>query len=328
MAKLVGVYGMVHTPFCYIPPEKWSDIRGSRNLRADVPFDGDKAEGKAQRIRDAFADLKEKIAASRPDVLVIFGDDQREYLDFDNYPSFAIYAGEQFAGPLSFHDTVQYLHPNEGIEVPERTIKGHPGLASAMLTGLRDRDFDPAFCLNTESTPHMGHAFMRPLESVTDFSVAVVPIMINCYFAPQTTAKRCYQFGKAIGEIITAYPEDLRVAVIGSGGLWHTPGAKNAYLDEKFDLESLRCLEAGDAGGAARFFDTYQVPPGDTSQPIGERNRTSTGLPSSTGPQGGTREFCNWIAAAAVADGKPWTVVDYVPVYSSPIGAGFAFCNL
>jgi hypothetical protein len=328
MAKLVGVYGMVHTPFCYIPPQHWERIRESRQLRADVPYDGAAAEAKSQRIHEAFDKMRDKVAAARPDVFLIFGDDQREYLDFDNYPTFAVYAGEEFTGALSFHDTARYLHANEGIEVPLQTVKGHPELASELLTGLRDRDFDPAFCLNAESTPHVGHAFMRPLESVTDFSVPVVPVMINCYFAPQATAKRCFQLGKAIGEIIEEMPSDLRVAVIGSGGLWHTPGAKNAYLDEKFDLESLRFLENGDARGAAGFFDGYKIPSGDASQPIGERNRTATGLPSSVGPQGGTREFCNWIATAAVADGKPWTLIDYVPVYSSPVGAGFAYCNL
>ena len=48
-------------------------------------------------------------------------------------------------------------------------------------------------------------------------------------------------------------------------------------------------------------------------------------MPGFGGPQGGTRETCNWIAAAAVADGRPATLVDYVPVYASPIGAGFAY---
>jgi len=328
MAKLVSILGMVHTPFCYIPPQQWGQIREGRHLRADVPQDGGEAEAKAQRIRNAFDELRDKLAASRPDVIVIFGDDQREYLDFDNYPTFAVYAGEDFSGPLSADDTLRYFHANEGIQPPVQTVKGNPELAAEILAGLRDRDFDPAFCLNTESTPHVGHAFMRPLESITDFSIPVVPVMINCYFAPQATGKRCYQLGKAIGETIEAMPSDLRVAVIGSGGLWHTPGAKDAYLDEAFDRRSLRHLEDGSASDAARFFDGYKVPEGDLSQPVGERNRTATGLPASVGPQGGTREFINWIAAAAVADGKPWTVIDYIPVYSSPVGAGFAYCNL
>ena len=75
----------------------------------------------------------------------------------------------------------------------------------------------------------------------------------------------------------------------------------------------------------ARFFDEYPVLPGDRSQDVGARGRGATGMPGPGGPQGGTRETCNWIAAAAVADGKPATIVDYVPVYASPIGAGFAY---
>ena len=43
--------------------------------------------------------------------------------------------------------------------------------------------------------------------------------------------------GSAIKDIIAEYPDDLRVAVVGSGGLWHTPGAKNAWLNEEFDLK-------------------------------------------------------------------------------------------
>jgi hypothetical protein len=166
---------------------------------------------------------------------------------------------------------------------------------------------------------------MRPAESVTGFDIPIVPVMTNVYFAPQLTGRRCYQLGRAIREVIDEYPEDLRVAVLGSGGLWHTPGAKGAYLDEEFDRRSLAYLAAGDACGAAEFFDSYRVPPGDLSQPLHDRNRTATGLPPSCGPQGGTREFCNWIAAAAVVDGKTAEILDYVPVYSSPVGAGFAY---
>ena len=87
----------------------------------------------------------------------------------------------------------------------------------------------------------------------------------------------------------------------------------------------LKYLEAGDIKGMAAHFDNYHIPEGDTSQFIGVRARQATGMPGFGGPQGGTRETCNWIAAAAVAEGRPATVVDYVPIYSSPIGAGFAY---
>ena len=98
MATVVGAFNMVHTPFCYIPPERWNDIRGQRRLREDVPQDGASAEDKSQRIDAAFATLREKLAESKPDVIVIFGDDQREYFDFYAYPQIAIYADDEFRG--------------------------------------------------------------------------------------------------------------------------------------------------------------------------------------------------------------------------------------
>lgn len=325
MATVAGVFNMVHTPFCYIPAERWGEIRSQRRLRAGVPEDGAAAGEKSARIQAAFAILREKLAASKPDVILAFGDDQREYLDFYAYPQFAIYADEEFVGAMSGDDLRRYLSPNDKQLATRHTVKGHPALAGALLSGLQARGFDPAFCLNVEKTPEVGHAFMRPAESLTDFGIPMVPVMTNVYFAPQVTGKRCYQLGRAVREVIDEYPEDLRVAVLGSGGLWHTPGAKEAYLDEDFDRRSLSYLERGDALGAAAFFDSYQVPEGDLSQPKHERGPTSTGLPASCGPQGGTREFCNWIAAAAVIDGTPETLIDYVPVYSSPVGAGFAY---
>jgi hypothetical protein len=205
-------------------------------------------------------------------------------------------------------------------------VAGHPGLAVALLTGLMRRGFDPAFCMEMPKPERVvGHAFLRPAESLTDFRTPIVPVFLNCYYAPQPTAARCYALGRAVREILDAHPGDLRVAVVGSGGLWHTPRAPDAYLDEAFDREILKAMAAGDARGMARHFDDYQVPAGDRSQDVGARGRGATGMPGPGGPQGGTREICNWIAAAAVADGKPATIVDYVPVYASPIGAGFAY---
>jgi hypothetical protein len=39
----------------------------------------------------------------------------------------------------------------------------------------------------------------------------------------------------------------------------------------------------------------------------------------------GTGEIRNWLIAAAVAGESPATIVDYVPVYASPCGMGFAY---
>jgi hypothetical protein len=48
-------------------------------------------------------------------------------------------------------------------------------------------------------------------------------------------ALRCYDLGRAVRDIILNYPEDLSVGIVRSGGLWHTPGSANSYIDEDFD---------------------------------------------------------------------------------------------
>ena len=166
--------------------------------------------------------------------------------------------------------------------VPKARLKGHPELGVAILTGLMKRGFDPAFCMDMPKPEHgIGHAILRPAESLTDMRRPIVPVLLNCYYAPQPTAQRCYEFGKALREAIEEAPQDLRVAVVGSGGLWHTPGAKDAYLDEDFDREMLKYLEAGDIKGMAEHFDNYHIPDGDASQYIGERGRGAPACPAS-----------------------------------------------
>jgi hypothetical protein len=313
MARLVGVFNLAHSPFCYRAPEQWNDVRASRSLRADVPFDDvDANRAKSARVQTAFATLRRKLVEAAPDVIVCFGDDQLECFDFSNFPALAVYVGAEYEGKLAAGGTAR--------------VPGHPDMATALLAGLMRRSFDPAFSMDMPKPDRgIGHAILRPAESLTDFTIPIVPVLINCYYAPQPTGMRCYQLGRATREIIDEHPADLRVAVVGSGGLWHTPAAPDAYLDEAFDQGILRHMTAGDARGMADYFDAYKVPAGDRSQAIATRGRGTTGMPSPGGPQNGTRETCNWIAAAAVADGTPATLVDYVPIYASPIGAGFAY---
>jgi len=67
MATLVGIFNMTHSPFCYMPPEKWNDVRASRSLRADVPVDDVAANrAKAARISLAFTALRSRLAAAAP----------------------------------------------------------------------------------------------------------------------------------------------------------------------------------------------------------------------------------------------------------------------
>ena len=152
---------------------------------------------------------------------------------------------------------------------------------------------------------------------------------MNLYFAPQPTGLRCYQFGKAVREVIDAYPDSLRVRSDRlRRALQHTPNQKGAWLNETFDRQTLEYLKAGDARGMAEYFESYVVPDGDPSQDIATPRRQVTGMPSAgNGPQFGSRETCTWISAAAASEGCPTTIVDYIPVYASPVGNAFAYCD-
>src|SRR5205823_9731239 len=103
-----------------------------RTLRADVPMDSlEDNRAKKARVAAAFATLRAKLAAARPDVLVIFGDDQMECFDFANFPAFVVYVGDAFEGALASGQRAK--------------VRGHPQLGVALLTGLMQCGFDPAF---------------------------------------------------------------------------------------------------------------------------------------------------------------------------------------
>lgn len=89
-------------------------------------------------------------------------------------------------------------------------------------------------------------------------------------------------------------------------------------------MSMLNSIKDGDAMAMAERFDAYHEP-ADKAQPEDPRRIAVTGIPGLGGPPGGGGETRNWIAAAAVADGIPGTVVDYVPVYASPCGMGFSY---
>jgi hypothetical protein len=326
MATLVGTFFHSHGGTTSLPPEAWTLRREGRPIRKDVPRDSTEVNReKARRTHEGFRVLRERIAELNADVLVVFSDDQLECFDFNNYPAFAIYVGDKFRkSPREPRAATIGRHADPGFE-----FNGQSALATAVLSGVMERGFDPAFCLDMPK-PDRGLAggIIRSAEELTiDLSMPIVPIMMNLYFAPQVTGKRSYQFGKAVREVIDGFPEDLRVAVAASGGLWHTPGMPGAWLNTEFDLKTLDLLKTGDARGMAEHFDRYVIPDDDTSQDQSTPIRVSTGLPSPGGPAFGTRETCAWIAAAAVTEGRPTTIVDYIDVYASPVGNAFAYCD-
>lgn len=333
MAELCAVLCTSHSPYLFSPGETWEDARQARaaagGIAPHVPVDSE-AENQAKhgRAMAALETLRQKLEAARPDVLLIFGDDQSEQFGFENYPALCVYAGEDFSGFK--------ISPKFGLPVPKRaredrprtpehwaTVPGHPALAKHLITGLMAKGFDVGFSTALpRADDGIGHAFTRPLFHLAPgYDIPTVPFFVNCYYGPQPTAARCVALGRAVRALIEEMPADLRVAVIGSGGLWHMPMFPNADLDEVFDARMLEGVTSGDAETMAAHFDARK-PDGDLSDPA-VVGRQSGGTGMLLGIGGGSGEVRNWIIAAALA-GKPGTVVDYIPAYASPVGLAFA----
>ena len=85
------------------------------------------------------------------------------------------------------------------------------------------------------------HGFMVPMSVLwphaTEWPLQVVPLAVNTVQHPLPSPARCYKLGKALGKAIAAYPEDLKVVVIGTGGMSHQlQGERAGLINKRFDL--------------------------------------------------------------------------------------------
>jgi 3-O-methylgallate 3,4-dioxygenase len=288
MAEMTGWLAMSHGPQLMVKPDQWNILHDRhRNLTVRPELERETIEdkwAKWNRCMAAIEALRRKLAALAPDVLVILADDQHENVLDDVMPPFTIYVGEEADASIS----LSYF--NEPRSANKTRYKTHPALAQALVEDLMEAGFDPAHSKELRYEGGLGHAFARVLKFLTpDASLPVVPVMVNTYYPPAPSAKRCIAFGRALAEALRRSPEKCRVAVIASGGLSHT------IIDESLDHGLLDALKSNDL--------SY----------LGD-------VPSSS-LVAGTSEIRNWIVAAAAAD-RPATVVDYVPCYRIPTGVG------
>jgi protocatechuate 4,5-dioxygenase beta chain len=67
--------------------------------------------------------------------------------------------------------------------------------------------------------------------------VRSVPIAVNTVQHPLPSPSRCYKFGKALGKAIEAFPENIKVVLVGTGGLSHQlEGRRAGFINKQFDL--------------------------------------------------------------------------------------------
>src|SRR5207247_1367819 len=71
--------------------------------------------------------------------------------------------------------------------------------------------------------------------------VRTVPIAINTVQIPLPKPSRCYKLGQAIGRAVASFDKDIKVVIVGTGGLSHQlDGTRAGFINKRFDQ---MCLE-------------------------------------------------------------------------------------
>jgi 3-O-methylgallate 3,4-dioxygenase len=291
MANLVGCAAMSHAPQLMLNPDYWHLLKNRESERLpDKPgLEMETREVKWAKWNGCMAaigKLREKIDSLCPDVLIVVGDDQHENLVDDNMPPFTVYMGEAAEASVS----LRYL--NQPKSENRTTYNVDVKIAEALVHGLMEEGFDPSYSKQTRYDGGLGHAFARVLKFLSPHAKhLVVPVMVNTYYPPAPSAKRCVQFGRALSRLLKQRPGQERVVVLGSGGLSHTT------IDEPLDQDFIRALQQNDQDFMAAMPGSVLVE--------------------------GTSEIRNWIVTAAAANCRG-TLVDYFPLYRTATGVGCA----
>ena len=187
------------------------------------------------------------LADKKPDVLFFCFNDHATTFFFDLYPTFA----------LGVSDLYKIADEGQGPRaIPD--LKGDAALARHIAKSLVADEFD----LTIFQDLPLDHGLHSPLTmmwpSRPDWPGRIVPLVINVFQAPLPTPRRCYKLGQALGKAIRAYPEDLKVAIVGTGGLSHQMiGERAGFNNEAWDMEFLDLIDRDPEKLAAMTLEDY-----------------------------------------------------------------------
>lgn len=321
MAKITLGIGSSHSPTLLMEPDAWlaraghddvkihalHDFEGRRvgyeELLSRAPrsiareIEAEVLQSRHEANQRAVLRVREALAEADPDLVIVIGDDHKEVFQEDNMPALSVYWGDTI--PYKPQGMMKWKYdpdlkadswyPQEEKEYPVATQQ-----ARRLIGDLMNRDFDVAHSRYYRTGQGMSHSFGYVYyKMMSGKTYPIVPVSINTYYPPnQISPLRAYRLGVAIREAVESWPEDLRVAVIATGGLSHF------VVDEEFDRAFLDLMATGDARGHAAL-------------PLEKL-------------QSGNSEFRCWSALAGAVQPMQMELVDYIPCYRSPAGTGCA----
>ena len=329
MAEIALGIGTSHGPQLSTPAEEWGQRAAADRRNPALSFRGgdysfdelSKLRGAAfaaecdldvqrerhARSRAAIGEVGRIIRAANVDVLVIVSSDHKELYGDELLPQFAVYWGDTMRHEPYTQAQLASMPPGlavaEVANQPERpeVRQGHAELGLHLIHEVSRAGFDPGAAKvlpagrwENHGIPHGWGFILQQVLGGRDL-IPIVPVFVNTFYQPNPpTARRCYEFGVALGAAVKSFPEDLRVGVVASGGLSHF------VIDEDLDRGLLRALSGKDKEFMVALKDDEL--------------------------RSGTSELRNWISAGGALSGTDLTarVVDYLPCYRSEAGTGCA----
>ncbi|MBI2995030.1 MAG: protocatechuate 3,4-dioxygenase [Gammaproteobacteria bacterium] len=178
---------------------------------------------------DGFPPVRKWLDETRPDIAIVIYNDHGLNFFLNKMPTFAIGAA------------AEYRNEDEGWGL--KTLPPFPGdqqLSWHLIESLVNDEFDIAICQEMA----VDHGFTVPMQLLwgdkEKLPVRTIPLEVNTVQHPLPTPARCYKLGKALGRAIESYPENVKVVVVGTGGLSHQlDGQRAGFINKEFDLMCL-----------------------------------------------------------------------------------------
>lgn len=189
---------------------------------------------------DAYVPVREWLEKTRPDVAIVVYNDHVADFTFDKYPTFALGVADGYAiGDEGFGTR------------PLPTVEGDVELSTHLAEALvYEHEFDLTICQELE----VEHGFLVPMNlcfphAQNGWPVRAIPLQVNVIQHPLPTARRCYRLGQALRAAVQSFPQDVKVVVMGTGGMSHQlQGKRFGFMNESFDQWFMDQLERDPQG--------------------------------------------------------------------------------
>jgi hypothetical protein len=189
-----------------------------------------------ERLYAGFHELGRRLAAARPEVIVMFVNDHLQNFPYSNLPAFCVGLAEEYDAPSA--------GGGKFMRIPPRKLRGDRDVAMALLEGGLDAGFDFAYSYEIESWDELS----VPLHFLTPSGdVPIVPIYTNCAAPPLPRLRRCHEMGAFVGTLLRGYARVRRVALVASGGISHWVGTpETGRINPEWDQRVLDHISRAD----------------------------------------------------------------------------------